>query len=53
MSDPREVELAKVAELFGVPVEYLRQLPRHDPDCLIGKPHLTCTCGVYARARRS
>lgn len=34
---------------FGIPVEQLEQLPRHDPTCLIGKPHLTCTCGVYGR----
>lgn len=34
---------------LGFSAEWLAQLPKHEPDCLIGKPHLTCTCGAYRR----
>ena len=47
-----ETRLKAASEFWGIPIESLRQLPEHTADCLIGKPHLTCTCGAYSRRNR-
>ncbi len=46
-----EARLQAASEFWGISVESLRRMPKHQPDCsLVTTHHLTCTCGATAKA---
>jgi len=50
-SGDEESGLKAASEHWGIPVERLRIMPKHERDCaLVTTHHLTCTCGVLAKA---
>lgn len=41
-------QVKAAAEHYGLSEDYIRGLPKHQPDCgIVTTHHLTCTCGAY------